>query len=526
MDRVEWLLLAALAASSMVVIAALLTKGRPLSGADGLLAGDQLQYLTWIREAAHHGLIGNRYDLVPGTRAFLHPGFGLSGLVAAVTGISIPLAYLLWKPVAVLVMFFGARAYVHRFFPDANRRHVALLLVLFAVMPATAVVAFTGAGGKPTQYSFDFISGEMWSGQYLWGYLMTAIAVFLMPLVLLAYERWRTGGAVRWLVWAGLGALLCCWLQPWQGGTLALLVLAVEAWRWRRTGERPPLGALAVPAGVFVPALYYFLLSHLDPAWEIASKANGAGAQTTWHWPWWAIVLTVAPLVVPAALAWRPTDASWQQMAVRLWPFCALVVYLAPVGTFPYHAFQGLAIPLTILAVDGVTRRWPHPSRALVVGVLVLMVVPGYIHKLDVARNSVHVAGDPFFVFPDEVRALKWLEHDARPGGVLGPTYSGQMIPSRTGRETWVGALSWTPDWSARVKQADGLFEGRITGAAGLAVVQRSGARFVFRDCRPGLPDITPILQPVLAETHRFGCAIVWVVKDRSGLGPVGGPDA
>ena len=29
----------------------------------------------------------------------------------------------------------------------------------------------------------------MWSGQYLWGYLMTAIAVALMPLVLLAHER-------------------------------------------------------------------------------------------------------------------------------------------------------------------------------------------------------------------------------------------------------------------------------------------------------------------------------------------------
>ena len=36
----------------VVVLAALLTKGRPLSGADGLLAADQLQYFAWIREAA------------------------------------------------------------------------------------------------------------------------------------------------------------------------------------------------------------------------------------------------------------------------------------------------------------------------------------------------------------------------------------------------------------------------------------------------------------------------------------------
>ena len=65
------------------------------------------------------------------------------------------------------------------------------MLALFAVMPASWLVAWTGWGGNPRQYTFDFISGEMWSGQYLWGYLMTAIAVALMPLVLLARRGWR-----------------------------------------------------------------------------------------------------------------------------------------------------------------------------------------------------------------------------------------------------------------------------------------------------------------------------------------------
>ena len=69
----------------------------------------------------------------------------------------------------------------------------------------------------------------MWSGQYLWGYLMTAIAVFLMPLVLLGVERWRRERRPRTLGLSALGALLVCWLQPWQGATLALIVVGVEA---------------------------------------------------------------------------------------------------------------------------------------------------------------------------------------------------------------------------------------------------------------------------------------------------------
>jgi hypothetical protein len=228
LDRFEAVCLVALVGVSLVFLAALLTRGRPLSGSDGLYPADQLQYLAWIREAAHHVLIGNRFDLAPGDRPFLHPGYLLSGALHRVTGISLPLSYLLWKPLAVLVTFAGALAYVRRLLHAGWLRRIALLIALFAVMPAAAVVAWTGWGGKPRQYTFDFISGEMWSGQYLWGYLMTAIAVSLMPLVLLAVERWRRGGRERGLWLAAAGALIVTWLQPWQGATLLLVVVAVE----------------------------------------------------------------------------------------------------------------------------------------------------------------------------------------------------------------------------------------------------------------------------------------------------------
>jgi len=508
LDRTEWWLLGALGALSMVVIAALLTKGREITGADGLLASDQLQYFTWIRQAGDHILVGNEYDMRPDNRVFLHPGFLISGLLHRGLGISVPLSYLLWKPVAVGVMFAGALAYARRFLPAGGQRHAALILSLFAAMPVAAFVAWSGWGGKPRQYTFDFITGEMWSGQYLWGYLMTGIAVFLMPFVLLAAERRRI-----WL--AGGLALLVAWLQPWQGGTLALIVVVVEAIRWRRTGRRPQFGAVAVPVGVAIPAIYYFLISKYDAAWELAGKSNAAGSQETWHWPWWAIVLALAPLAVPAALAYRLPARDWQATAIRVWPFAALVVYLANVGTFPYHAFQGIQIPLAILAVQGVVSVWPQgrPYRALALGALALMTLPGIAHKLDVARNSVHVAGDPYFIFPDEQKALTALEDDPRPGGVLATTYDGHMIPYKTGREVYVGALSWTPDWGDRVEETRRMFEGDMSAADVQALTRRSGARFVFTDCRAGLRDVGPLLGPLLETTERFGCATVYVLK-------------
>ena len=510
LDRVELAALVALSGLSVLVLAALLTKGRALTGADGLLASDQLQYFTWIRQAGDHVLVGNEYDMAPDRRVFLHPGFLLSGLLHAATGITVPLSYLLWKPVAVGLLFYGVLRYARRLLPPGGARHAALILGLFTVLPASAVVAWSGWGGKPRQYTFDFIAGELGSGQYLWGYLMTAIAVALMPLVLLAVEDWRTDRRPRALALAAAGALLVTWLQPWQGGTLVLVIAAAEALQWRRTRARPGAGLLVVLGAACAPAVYYAVLERTDASWELAGQVNAAGNQATWSWPWWAIALTLAPLAVPAALAYRTPAATWQDLAARAWPLAALAVYLAPVGTFPYHAFQGMAIPLAVLAVQGVVSVWPRPRAALVVACLALLVVPGTVHRFEVAVNSIRAAGDPYFVFPGEQAALDALAADPRPGGVLAPAYGGHMLPYRTGREVYVGALSWTPDWDARVRTTRALFEGDLPPAEAQALARRSGARFAFVDCRPGLRDLRPVLGDVIARVRPFGCATVY----------------
>jgi hypothetical protein len=350
---------------------------------------------------------------------------------------------------------------------------------------------------------------------------MTAIAVFLLPLVLLAHERRHTG-------WAAAGALLVCWLQPWQGATLALVILGVAAWRRLRDDPSPfGLRDVIVVGAVAPPALYYLLLGRFDPAWELASKSNAAGAMPEWSWPWWAVALTLAPLAVPAALTYRLPAPSWQEQAVRVWPFAALLVYLLPFGTFPYHSFQGLALPLSILAVQGLLTVWRHPRPLAVAGLLFLMTVPGIAHKLEVSLHSVRSAGDPFWIFDDEVRALKAIERDPRPGGVLGSVYAGYMLPYTTGRETWIGALSWTPDWRARQRKADGLIvDGTLRGQAARDFVTSTHARFVFVDCRPGLRDLERDLAPILKATRRYGCASVYVLNDRPDMARAAGrPD-
>jgi hypothetical protein len=366
----------------------------------------------------------------------------------------------------------------------------------------------------------------MWTGQYLWGYLMTGLAVFTMPLVLLGVERWRESRRTRLLAICAAGVLFVMWLQPWQGATLVLIVAAVEAIRWRRTGERPPLALAAIPAAAAAPAIYYFILSHKDAAWKLAAESNGAGAQPLWSWPWWAIVLTMAPLVVPAALAYRLPAQSWQELAVRAWPLCCAVVYLLPVGTFPYHAVQGIQLPLSILAVQGVMSLGWRPRPVLVVGVLLLMTVPSFIHKIGLARTNIKENLYPYYVFTDEKRALDALESDPRPGGVLAAEYASNMVPYQTGREAYVGALSWSPDFDRRRDRANRLFDGKMSPAEARAFVTETHARFLFVSCRAAA-DLTDDLRPLLERVQDFGCARVYYLRETPAMTrAAGAPDS
>jgi len=111
---------------------------------------------------------------------------------------------------------------------------------------------------------------------------------------------------------------------------------------------------------------------------------------------------------------------------------------------------------------------------------------------------------------------------DPRPGGVLAPAYDGHMLPYKTGREVYVGALSWTPDWDLRVRLTQRLFEQGMRVPQARHFVRATGARFVFTDCRPGLRDLEADLRPLIESVRRFDCATLYVLRRHPGTVLVG----
>jgi hypothetical protein len=543
---VEAVLLAGLAAWAAVPLVLLLvhaghiharfTGADGLIGADGVLGADQLQYLAWARDASTHGgLASDLFSFSQGGHVYLQPMFAVTAALYRL-GLSLPLAYLLWKAVGVLALGLAAVAWARRFFDDqVAARAAAVIISLFLCTPVTALFSWTQWASGSFRFSLYLVGDELLAADKLWGYVPSALGLALVPVALLATERAlhpeprRAGSplrarrdpvvvrprpgpglpqpvAVRPLLLAALAALVASWLHPWQGITLVLICVALAVLRRLRHWA-----ALAVPAiGAGLPLLYYYLLSHHDPAWKLASHYEVIS-----RLPALVLLAGFGPLALIAACGVRRPDGDLGEQALLLWVGACVVTYFVN-DSFAPHALQGLSLPLAILAVRG----WQRLRLPAVLGVaaVALITIPGLAFN---ARKFVRTAKSTklvqYYLPQSDADALDWIAAHGPPGGILAPTPFAAVVPSQTGRPVWVGHGYWSRDYSVQAQEVDRLFGGRMRAPQAGAFVDSTKARILVSDCRHQA-DLSRLLGTRVGATHQFGCARVYVLKPARAL--------
>jgi hypothetical protein len=519
---IERVLLAALAAWGLFPLILLLvhaaqaharfTGADGLIGADGILGADQLQYLAWARDAAAHGLAADLFSLAPSGHVYLEPVFTIVGGLHRL-GLSLALAYLLFKPLAIVAMLLAAVAWARRTFPgQLPARAAAVALSLFLYTPLAALFSWTQMGSGSFRFSLYLLAYELLAANKLWGYVPSALALALVPVALLAIERaldaapGTRAGAVglRPALGAALASLLASWLHPWQGITLIIIFAGLAALHRGRAWLA--LGVAA--AGAALPLAYYAVLSHSDPAWRLASQY-----EVIPRLPALVLLAGLGPVALIAAIGARRPRGDVIEQALLLWIAGCLITYFAN-DAFAPHALQGLSLPLAVLAVRGGQRlHIPWPVGLIVLG---LVTIPGLAYDarkfVNTARNEKLVQ---YYLPHGDAAALDWVAAHAPPGGVLAPTPFALDVPAQTGRAVWVGHGYWSRDYFARARRADRLFQGHMPAVRAQAFVRSTGAALLVADCRHRA-DLTSRLRPLIGTVRRFGCARVYVLRSAS----------
>jgi hypothetical protein len=509
---IEKALLAALAAWGLFPLVLLLvhagqahahfTGADGLIGADGVLGADQLQYLAWARDAGAHGLASDLFSLAPSGHVYLEPIFTIIGGLHRI-GLSLALAYQLFKPVAIVALLLGAVGWARRMFADQlAARAAAVVLSLFLFTPLAALFSWTQLGGGSFRFSLYLLADELLAADKVWGYVPSAFALALVPVALLAVERaLASNRGVRSAVVAALAALVASWLHPWQGITLVVIFAGLFVLQRGRHGIALGVAAL----GAALPLGYYALLSKTDPAWKLASHY-----EVIPRLPALVLLAGLGPLALIAASGVRRPRGEVIEQILLLWIAACLITYFVN-DSFAPHALQGLSLPLAVLAVRGGQRlRVPWPAGVLVIG---LLTIPGLAY---VARKMVNTARNEklvqYYLPRDDARALDWVSGHAPPGGVLAPTPFALVVPSQTGRAVWVGHGYWSRDYFGRARRVDALFRGRMAPARARAFVTSTGATLLVADCRHRA-NLTKPLGALIGAVHRFGCARVYVLR-------------
>jgi hypothetical protein len=472
---------------------------RVWTGTDGVYIVDQMQYLAWIKDASHHFLVSNLFVLHSTPADYFQPAVVISGGLTAL-GMAPSLSLLLWKPVAVLAFFFAVRAYAARSVTGLWPRRVVLVLALFF-------------GSFTLVYGQWSVLGDLFPGFLTWGYVFGLMALAAMVWSLVIYEDARGNRRRLWL--PGLLGGLASLLHPWNGELLIALVLAAELvmLACRRYGREHVRLTAATLIGTGVPLIYYAILGKADINWKLAQLASKHA------FSFWSIALACLPLLLPALVAYRRRPTTFLAAATRTWPLGAFAIFLlsgTSLGATPLHAFQGITVPLSVLAVVGFQMLgWRRIRRPVLVGAVLvaLFTIPATVKELSIAHGLASpTRGNANFIESDERSALDYLAHNKESGSVMTQPYLGATVPGRTGRRTYVGNCLWSePNCDVRATTSRALFNGSLSPSAARRFVRTSGARFLLADCTTRA-DMRKLLGPLIRSVHGFGCAAVYEV--------------
>ena len=472
--RREWLFVIATALAVLVVTALPYLYGYASAPPDKQFMGvvynipDHMQYFSWFREFGETNLSANKLTPEPNAPVFFNLLWWSMARIGGVLGIDYAGMYQILRWVGTILFLLLVYRMLSWFFADRLRRTTAYLLILLGAGFGWVLIVmkYTVTNGE-LLWPLDVYVAEPNTFFSILGsphFVAAALYMFVFDLLLRGHAK----GQLRYAVYAGLFALFMGWQHAYDLLIVYGVVGAYALLVWLRDRKLPMylVWSGLIIGGISVwPALYSVLLTSLDPLWEqvLAQFAN-AGVYTP---PLYRLpVLLGLPFLLALFTVLRQNPfrlrgVSNNDLFVRGWFWISFVLVYLPVD-YQIHMLNGWQVPIAILATQGIfayivpalaRRRKPAqaPTRRLAITTVTVIIVFSALTNiyllgwrfLDLSRHDY-----PFYLYRDEVAALRWLEaNTVGEEVVLSALAVGQYVPTETGAHAFLAHWAQTVDY-------------------------------------------------------------------------------
>ncbi|HAJ37845.1 MAG TPA: hypothetical protein DCL15_19420 [Chloroflexi bacterium] len=445
---------------------------------------DHMQYFSWFREFGASNLAANKLTPEPNAPIFFNLLWWGMARIGGVLGIGYAGMYQLLRWVATILFLLLVYRMVSWFFADRLRRMTAFLLILFGAGFGWVLIVmkYTVTNGELI-WPLDVYVAEPNTFFSILGsphFVAAALYMFVFDLVL----RGHTKNQLRYAVYAGLFALFMGWQHAYDLLIVYGVVGAYALLVWLRDRRLP---VYLVWSGLIIgvisvwPALYSVWLTSLDPLWkEVLKQFANAGVYTP---PLYRLpILLGLPFLLALFTALRQNPfrlrgVSNNDLFVRGWFWISFVLIYLPVD-YQIHMLNGWQVPIAILATQGIfayivpalARRFKPdkaPTHRLALTTATAIIVFSALTNiyllgwrfLDLSRHDY-----PFYLYRDEVAALRWLEANATGEDVvLSALAIGQYVPAETGAHAFLAHWAQTVDYYGKEAAVAHFFDAAAT---------------------------------------------------------------
>lgn len=462
---------------------------------------DTTQYLSWMRESGSRLFIENKLTSEPNAQIFLNIQWWLLGRLAHYSGMSLFQVYHLFRVLTIIIFLTVCYIFFNSyFFNDRVRSRLALLIVTFGAGLGWVWVVKKQLLHQP-DIEFPNDVYTIPANQFLSMLAVPHVAfaasliVGVLLLALLAYKRGKFGYTLAasclalFLGMSHIYDLVTVWTVL---AVFGLLLTWRDGFSWRVFFNLILIVLVSLPA-----ALYYGYIARFVAVWkEALAQYDNLGTFTPD--PFHLVILMGLPLVV-ALLTFRGVvplrHLNTRQLFVRGWFIAGSMLIFLPLK-FQIMLLNSLQIPIAVLAVEGLLDHvvpWLEERRAgwrvlsrLPLGRLTPILFVAFItltnlyllgwRVIDLRRHDY-----PYYLYRDEVAALRWLEANTNPDDVVLTSLSlGHYLPGLSGNKAFLSSGVMTMNFNVKRQMVDDFFDAAVRDEERRAMIERYDIRYVI----------------------------------------------